>query len=324
MSDPTPPLRTITPAVTGDATLGPLALLPGTWTNRSQVGWNVIALPWTIDGAVITFRLLVNQYTEVLKFNLVDGPVPNRGIAVVQHHNINQDQLVTALGYEQAITQLAADDLPSSDQKGGPGLPIHHEAGLLLVMAVDGDNGKPTLARLATIPHGNTVLAPGRFHVEDGSPLPQAIDTRPIGVAAASLDAYLQPYRHFHDHPFQGVFDPADPTAQLTAANNSVDVVRTTVLEFDTTLEGGGIHNVPFIIAQANVAAMKATFFLQELAETDTAGHPKLRLQYAQVVELQFQPRTDGGPGRITWPHVSVNTLEKISDVPDLQPAVLS
>ena len=55
MSAPNQPTRTIAP-VTGDSTLGPLAQLPGTWANRSEFGWNTIALPWTIDGAVTTFR----------------------------------------------------------------------------------------------------------------------------------------------------------------------------------------------------------------------------------------------------------------------------
>lgn len=324
MSEPMPSMRTIAPAVTGDASLGPLAQLPGTWTNRAEVGWNVIALPWTIDGTVETFRLLVNQYTEVLKFTLVDGPVPNRGFARVGEHNVNRDQLVTALDYEQAITQSAADSLPVSSLKGEPGLTIHHEPGLLLLMAVEDDHGTPTLARLATIPHGDAVLAPGRFSVVDGLPALPVIDTRPIGVAATQLDTYLEPYRHFHDHPFQGVFDPTtDPAARLAAANEGVDVVSTTVLEFDTTLPGGGIHNVPFVAAQADATAMTSTFFIQELAGTDADGRPRLRLQYAQVVELEFEPRSDGGPGRIRWPHVSVNTLEKVSDVPDLQPAAL-
>jgi hypothetical protein len=68
---------------------------------------------------------------------------------------------------------------------------------------------------------------------------------------------------------------------------------------------------------------MKATFFIQELAETDEAGNPKLRLQYVQVVQLDFLPRFDGGPGRIKWPHVSINTMVKLSDVPDMQYAEL-
>ena len=45
--------------------------------------------------------------------------------------------------------------------------------------------------------------------------------------------------------------------------------------------------------------------------------------EYAQIVELDFFPRFDGGPGRIKWPHVSINTMEKLSDVPDMQYAAL-
>jgi hypothetical protein len=55
---------------------------------------------------------------------------------------------------------------------------------------------------------------------------------------------------------------------------------------------------------------MKATFWIQELAEDTADGNPKLRLQYLQVVILEFAPRRDGTPGLIHWPHISVNTLE--------------
>jgi hypothetical protein len=37
-----------------------------------------------------------------------------------------------------------------------------------------------------------------------------------------------------------------------------------------------------------------------------------------QVVQLDFFPRLDGGPGRIKWPHVSINTLQKITDTGDV------
>ncbi len=59
---------------------------------------------------------------------------------------------------------------------------------------------------------------------------------------------------------------------------------------------------------------MKSTFRIQELAEKDDSGNPKLRLQYSQVVLLDFFPRFDGAPGLIRWPHVSINTLEKVAD----------
>jgi hypothetical protein len=41
-----------------------------------------------------------------------------------------------------------------------------------------------------------------------------------------------------------------------------------------------------------------------------------LRLQYLQIVMLDFFPRRDGLPGRIGWPHVSINTLTKVSEEP--------
>ena len=87
----------------------------------------------------------------------------------------------------------------------------------------------------------------------------------------------------------------------------------------DTTAHTGGINNIPFIVKQANASEMKSTFFIQELAETDEWGNPKLRMQYVQVVQLDFFGRFDGGPGRIKWPHVSINTLEKVSDTVSLE-----
>ena len=53
---------------------------------------------------------------------------------------------------------------------------------------------------------------------------------------------------------------------------------------------------------------MRSTFWIQELASGDG---PQLRLQYAQVVMLDFFRRADGLPGLIRWPHVSINTLTK-------------
>jgi hypothetical protein len=82
----------------------------------------------------------------------------------------------------------------------------------------------------------------------------------------------------------------------------------------DTTTQSGGITNIPFIEKQADAAAMKATFWIQKL----DGGSPTFRLQYLQIVNLEFFPRRDGLPGRIIWPHVSINTLDKVSDIPDV------
>ncbi len=57
---------------------------------------------------------------------------------------------------------------------------------------------------------------------------------------------------------------------------------------------------------------MKSTFWIQEL-EPQIGADPTFRLQYLQIVMLEFFPRGDGLPGRISWPHISINTLEKVN-----------
>lgn len=328
--------RTIERAVTGDDDLGPFKLLPGTWANLPDLpgrGWNMIALPFAVPGARPGdppetgshpgFRLLVNQYNEVLKFNLVDKAVPNRGVNSPPPATVNSDQLVVTLDYEQSIKQIAAADFPDSGLAGGGDLAIHHEPGLFLNMSDPNNEGGPDIARLATIPHGDAALGLGNAQIVDGAGRIPTINALPLGVPQDVNHPYLAPYKHFHDNLFQNLFDPTDPTALLKGAVANIDIERTTVLEFDTTNATGGINNVPFVVRQANASEMKATFLIHELVESGADGRPKLLLQYAQIVQLDFFPRFDGGPGRIKWPHVSINTMAKLDDVPDMQYAAL-
>ena len=310
--------RAIGRATAGDPDLGPLRHLPGTWKNLPGLpgrGWNMIALPFA--PGPFAYRLLVNQYNEELKFTLVDKAVPNRGLRR-NGAAVEADQFLATLDYEQRIEQIAADDSPPSGKAGDPGLPIHHEPGLWLHMTNETTNDLD-IARLATIPHGDSVLALGTS--SESSDDPEIPDTNglPIGVDQDMGNPYLDPYNHFHVNPFKGVvtdpafpgFDPVIPNNLLKLANQGVDIVKTTKLEVDTTVETGGIVNIPFIVKQANAASMKSTFWIQELKEEDDKGYPKLRLQYSQVVLLDFFPRKDGLPGLIRWPHVSINTMEK-------------
>ena len=252
----------------------------------------------------------------MLKFQLVDKAVPNRGVDIVG--STNTDQTIVTIDYEQSIAQIAAEDFPASGLAGPPDLAIHHEPGLFLNMTNQTGDG-PNIARLGTIPHGDSVLALGNSRIIDAPVLDDIIPTvnsLPIGVNQDFLTSgYLSAYRHFHDALFQGLFDPTDPTALLKEANQGLNITRTTVLEFDSTVETAGISNIPFIVKQANASEMKATFFIHEFIDAD--GQHSLRLQYVQVVQLDFFSRTDAGPGRIKWPHVSINTLEKVTDVVD-------
>jgi hypothetical protein len=331
----------------GDPTLGVIAELPGVWSNADDFedhAWNLIALPFGQPGSLGDFRLLLNQANETLKFDLVDLGVPNRGAN-------QEDQHLAALRYLQALDQVAAIDAASNPDatvkvsatkdtndtpKGkflkpiGPNdsankpVGIHREPGLFLHLGnptnlPDGKPG-PDLARLASIPHGDALLAMG-FNGDSqptpGTPdfknstLKAAFEPLPIGLANSDLtNPYFGPYKHFHDNPFKSVFDPTDPLALLDGAISKVlpgaSVVETTTFTVDSQIQGG-IQNIPFVINQANATRVTATFWIQKVQPS--TGGVLFVLQYAQRVLLEFFPRGDGQPGKIQWPHISINTL---------------
>lgn len=301
--------RKLSQAKSGDPDLGPFSLLPGTWRSLPGRGWNMIALPFA-EGP-FNYRLLLNQYNEDLIFTEVDKGVPNRGIDQLNGQTVTADQILVALDYQQVVTQIDSIDSPDSGLAGNPNSIIHHEPGLFLHMTNETMDG-PSIARLATIPHGNSVLALGDSDQSDGAPVIPDISGLPIGIPQDLNSPYLDPYKHFHENLFNNLFDPTIPNQLLKLANEGLNINKTTTLDFDTTLKTGGISNIPFIERQADAAEMQSTFWIQELKELDDSGNRKLRLQYTQTVMLDFFPRRDG-EGLIRWPHVSINTLEKIS-----------
>ncbi|GAA1864932.1 hypothetical protein GCM10009836_51560 [Pseudonocardia ailaonensis] len=303
--------RSFALAQPGDPLLGSFQDLPGTWSGKGT-GWNLIALPFAQGDS--GFRLLMNQYNEQLTFSLVDKGVPNRGIG-----GPDPDQKLVALDYEQLIKQVAVEDEPASDLRGAVNPPagIHHEPGLFLDLLNHTDGG-PTIARLATIPHGDSVTALGNATQVDGPPTIPFIDARPIGAPTdpSEREKYLAPYDFFITNPFKGTvaaagfpgFSPVGAQALLELAIQGEEITRTTQLEFASTDVVGGISNIPFVVKQANAATMRSFFWIEE------RPNKPLQLQYLQIVVLEFFGRKDGMPGRIEWPHVSINTLEKISD----------
>ncbi|WP_371168580.1 heme-binding protein [Aliiroseovarius sp. 2305UL8-7] len=318
--------RSVEVAQQGDDDLGPFKLLPGVWKNGDSTrgrGWNMIALPHgTEPDSRINYRVLVNQYEETLEFTMVDKAVPNRGIKRPNPESgdptISDDQFVVTIDYQQTISQIAADDRPVSGKAGPANLAIHHEPGLFLHMTNLTTNNLD-VARLGTIPHGDSLLGLGTAEVIDGAPTIPAVNSLPIGATQNLNSPYLTPYKHFTDNPFMGVitdagfpgFDPVNPhlLLQLGMPGN---VKRTTVLPFNTELEDAGIVNIPFIVDQANAAVMDSTFWILELDEEGFDGGPKLMLMYIQIVGLDFFQRFDGTPGLIRWPHVSINMMEKV------------
>lgn len=308
--------------------LGPLAPLLGNWEGKGT-GWNMIALPFkdAPDPSNVPFRILMNQYDENLNFTFVADNVPNRGIF--------EDQEVATLDYQQKISQIAAEDFPPSTKTGNVGDDIHHEPGLWIHVK----KGEPTIndiniARLASIPHGNAVLALGSTDGEyvDGMPEILPVNGLPIGRFEDLTtpgydfndDPYLGPYKHYIDAPFKKDlfpgfpgFSPSNMNEILNFANQGVDIERTLVLNVDSTREDAGISNMPFVTREAEPVSLRSTFWIQELKGKDKYGKPKLRMQYSQIVMLDFFPnREDQLPGRAQWPHISINTLDKVGDYP--------
>lgn len=334
--------RVITQAVPGDSDLGPLKLLPGTWANLRDPkdpgagplegrGWNLIALPFaTKKDQGSNYRVLMNQYNERLIISTKDEGVPNRGIEPNPPSGVETaetDQTLVALDYEQGVVHIATADFPDSNLKQPLNSAIHHEPGLFLFMKNQTANGID-IARLGTVPHGNSLLALGASAPPTpGKPVIPPFSSLPIGLANNDVEnsEYLKPYKHFIDKPFLDLFSP-DKTHDLLerALDGFGPVLRTTTFHFSTKVETAGIVNIPFITKQASATEMDVTFWLLELEEVGADGQPRLILMYHQVVMLEFFQRSDGIEGLVKWPHVSINTMERIVGEPAIAPLTMS
>lgn len=336
--------RSIVTADAGDETLGPLSMLPGVWKNTDALhgfGFNMIALPFADEEN--GYRLLMNQYDEELHFSIVDKGVPNRGSGfdLATNKPVITDQTIVALDYDQKIVQIAAEDFPQSGEANKfDGQAIHKEPGLWLHMTDQNTTGI-NIARLGSIPHGNSVLAVGRAPEGPSPGLPPRIVPNVNGVVVGGgvnpdeedlEPSYFAPYKHFHENPFRGRvpikgfkgFEPVDTTELLRHALATAlpgEVKNTMRLHVDSTLDHAGVNtlnhsgivNIPFIVRQADAIAMNSTFLIYEVEDKDTE---KMRyfMQYVQNVILDFIGRPDGHPGRARWPHISINTMERVSD----------
>jgi len=343
-----------------DPELGPLQLLPGTWKNTKKLkgfGFNMMALPFS--DAPNGFRVLMNQYDEELTFAVTDKGVPNRG-RTPDPDNGSLDQTIVALNYFQKIIQIDSDDFPKTKLHDRfDGKVIHKEPGLWLYMASHETDGM-NIARLGTIPHGNSFLAAGRFREErdilinpkeeqlrgflpsingvvvGGGENPDEIDLEPIidpNTGETIID-YFEPYRHYHENPYNGKvnisgfagFEPVHATRLLDHSLLKVlskigKIKRVMRLRVDSTLDHSGtnrfphsgIVNIPFVVKEADATAMNSTFIIYEVLDSKN-GKSRFFMQYAQNVILDFIGRPDGHPGRARWPHISINTMERVSD----------
>jgi len=168
--------------------LGPLGELAGTWTGE---GFNLIARPDFHDRANLYLQL--NQTHETLRFTSIGSAIPNRGFG--------QDDIeLFGLSYLQQIHDRFT---------GGA---LHLEPGLWITQPntqyppEDPPPGGQIIARMASIPHGNAVLAQGNATSFTGPP---------------TLETAAQPYAGSVFPSFNSTPFGAGPPIVINAAGSS-------------------------------------------------------------------------------------------------------
>lgn len=84
------------------------------------------------------------------------------------------------------------------------------------------------------------------------------------------------------------------------------------------TGQQGGILNIPFVNKFVPTVEMNMNMWIEEVEEN---GKTFLQLQYEQIVFFEFGFGDNGGT--TSWPHIQVNTLRKLEDLPIEQKAII-
>jgi len=292
---PTPPPA---PAPPGD--LGLLAGLSGRWVGK---GFNAIWRPNTLTSGQDRF-LELNLTDETLEFVPIPGGIPNRGL-------LQPDIQMAGLRYLQQISD--ANFQP-------PNNGLHVEPGLWLnIPATTNPAVSASIARLASIPHGTTVLAQGLASLAVGPPVIPAINLNPFSIGnppgpSPFPEQNLATQTNFRTsgQGLTGITQATvdNPNSVLDLALQGPTIVSTVTLQVsssDLPVEGGGTDNTAFLVGgaagpNANAALVSSTFWLETVQ-----GLPDFQqLQYSQTVLLNFNG--------LSWPHVSVATLKLAVD----------
>jgi len=273
--------------------LGPLAGLVGKWSGR---GFNVI---WRPNHTPNQDRFLeLNVTSEQLEFTAISGPIPNRGL-------LQPDINMFGLTYLQQISD--------ANLKAG----LHIEPGLwAAIPKTSNPNVPPTVARLASIPHGTTILLQGTAGTAAAGPNIPAVGIKPFTINQPNSTIDFPEQTLTNQTSFRtsgagltGVTQAMvnDPNSVLHAAIAGQHITSTTTLHVtstDTPTPGGGTANTAFLKGgpqgpNAVAATVSAMFWLETVQGQPAAS----QLQYSQTVLLNFNG--------LSWPHVTVGTLRK-------------
>ncbi len=273
--------------------LGPLAGLAGKWSGR---GFNVIWRPDHTPGQ--DHFLELNVTSEQIQFETISGPIPNRGL-------LQPDINMFGLTYLQQISD--------ANLKAG----LHIEPGLWAAVPKTTDpNVGPTVVRLASIPHGTTILVQGTATTSGAAPSIPGVSIKPftIGQPGATFDFPEQTLATHTSFRTSGagltgvtqamVDNPNSVLHSAIAGQHITSTITLHVTTGDAPVPGGGTANTAFLKGSAQgpnalAASVSATFWL----ETLQGQSAPTQLQYSQVVLLNFNG--------LSWPHVTVATLRK-------------
>jgi hypothetical protein len=288
---PTPPPGSGDPQAPG---LGLLAGLPGSWKGT---GFNAIWRPAHTD---VHRFLELNLTAETLDFDSQDlGSIPNRGF-------MQADMAMSGVRYLQRI----------NDANLNAGL--HLEPGLWLnIPATTAPPVPATVARMASIPHGTTIVAQGTATSIDGPPQFEPVDLNPFVVGEehgatpfAEQNLAMPTDARTSGAGLAGITQAVvnNPNSVLVAGIEDKTISNTVVLNVTTSstpIAGGGVANTAFLAGvpaggpNADAVLVTSTFWI----ETITAPEPGMQLQYTQTVLLNFNG--------LSWPHITVATLAK-------------
>lgn len=287
--------------------LGPLAKLVGTWRGT---GFNQIWRPFHDTSNPKQDRFLeLNETTEVLKFIEIEGDIPNRGLlqADIELHGVT---------YLQKI-----NDAHVLDQNGKP-VGLHIEPGIWInIPATQNPQDPSTVARLATIPHGTSLVAQGTALTPPPPPTFSPVDITPFVINNPNNPVHFPEQNLSIPTPFRTPSVDIPNVTQALVNNPNLflangitgkNIVSLTILQISTSTKtvhppssGGGTTNIAFLDGTASgpnaqAAQMDAIFWIEEFIDN---GVHKFQLQYSQLVLLNFNG--------LSWPHASVATLLK-------------
>ena len=290
--------------------LGPLAGLIGTWTNKTAYptssansglpfSYNLMPLP-QVDLSSPSGYILKNfAYYEEITFSCIYGNAPNRGGTGTQVAN--------TLFYEQRVYFAEG---PAKDSL------VHAENGSWLYLTdkkqLLGPYGpgflpkskppkKPVfnIIKQLSVPHGNSILAPGSsvkhagvLKIPETSVLPKGVDTTQYtkkSVGNPNPTFTLNPNQPLADALTNGVTQPSS------------------YIQFDIDTVNGNhpVINILFEKNHADVTSYKATYWLETFDNATTAS----QLQYSQTIRMDLMINGE----KVSFPHVTTNTLTKIS-----------